>query len=120
MKKVLICTYDYNIDSVFDGSCNSESVIRLPFTDSDSLDGYALKIRDLIGSDECIILNDENGGIPFLASLIASANTNTIIITDADVIFSTKIIDAFINSDDETKLKELVASSHLFKAIKTI
>ena len=112
--------YDYNIDSVFDDSHGSESVIRLPFTDSDSLDGYTQKIKDLIGNDECIILNDENGGIPFLASLIASANTNTIIITDTDAVTSTKIIDAFLDGSDETKLKELVASSNWFKAIKTI
>ena len=120
MKKVLIYMYDYNIDSVFDDSYGSESVIRLPFTGSDSLDGYTLKIRNLIGGDQCIILNNENGGIPFLASLIASANTNTIIITDTDAVTSTKIIDGFINGDNEMTLKELVASSNWFKAIKTI
>ncbi len=118
MKKVLICTYDYNTNSVFNGSYDSESVIRLPFTDSDSLDGYTRKIKDLIGNDECIILNDENGGVPFLASLIASANTNTIIVTDNDPVTSTKIIDAFLDGSDETKLKELVALSHWFDAIK--
>ena len=118
MKKVLICMYRKNLADYLPLCPDPEVSVCLAFDEDTSLEEYIERIQSLMCKEANMILTDEDGGVPFLASLIASANTDTVIITETDAISSKRIIDAFLNGDDETKLKELVASSRWFKAIK--
>ncbi|MBR5341582.1 MAG: hypothetical protein IK151_06625 [Erysipelotrichaceae bacterium] len=96
MKNVVIAMYEKNAEEAAK-VCRNHDIFA--FIDEESLDDYIERLKRGIAEDS-YILTDEEGGAPFLAVLIASADTGSSIIFDVNRENIMNIIHA-VESDED-------------------
>lgn len=96
MKEIIIAMYEENMREII--TDQNETPI-FPLRNEDSLDNYIEKLKTAIRKGS-YILCDEQGGIPYVATLIASANSESIIVSDVNKDNIRKIIDAIHSGTD--------------------
>ena len=80
MKSIVIAMYEKNSQKIAE-VCRDHDIYA--FSGKESLDEYIERLRKPIRKNSYII-TDEEGGTPFLAALIASADTESRIIFDVN------------------------------------
>lgn len=96
MKEIIIAMYEKNMSEIF--AYQNETPL-FPLRNEDSLDYYIEKLKTAIRKGS-YILCDEQGGIPYVSALIASANSESIIVSDVNKDNIGMIIDAIHSGTD--------------------
>ncbi|MBQ2657728.1 MAG: hypothetical protein IJF87_04070 [Erysipelotrichaceae bacterium] len=112
MRNILIAMYKKNAEEAAK-VCRNHDIFA--FIDEESLDDYAAKLKKAIKEDS-YILTDEEGGAPFLAALIASANTGSRIVCGVGRENIVNIIDAV---SEDGKLPAVINENQIINALRT-
>lgn len=112
MKSIVIILYEKNAQKIAE-VCRDHDIYA--FSGKESLDEYIERLRKAIRKNSYII-TDEEGGTPFLAALIASADTESRIIFDVNEDNIINIIHAIENGED---LLSVIGENKVIDSLRT-